>query len=94
MMREFAPCNRHLSIARIEDEDSKEGNVTTKVLLPDEYKASKDHGTYRVVGSAPDCLQEFRTDSLVVVEEHLVRSLRADKEYLIIPEGAVLMVSK
>jgi len=50
-MREFAPCNRHLSIERIEDED--EENVTTKVLLPDEYKTSKDHGIYRVVGSAP-----------------------------------------
>ena len=91
-MREFAPCNRHLSIERVEDED--EENVTTKVLLPDEYKTSKDHGIYRVVGSAPDCLREFRTDSLVVVEEHLVRSLRTDREYLIVPEGAVLMVSK
>lgn len=91
-MKKFMPCNRHLSLERIEDEN--EEDITTKVLLPDEYKIAKDHGAYGVVGVASDCVRKFRLHSVVVVEEHLVRTVKADKEYLIIPENGVLMVSE
>lgn len=91
-MRCYMPCNRHLLLERYNNENEEDS--TTKVLLPDGYKVAKDHGVYRVMGAAADCVQEFRTNSLVIVEEHLVRTLKAEEEYLIIPENGVLMVSE
>ncbi len=85
----YSPFNRHLML---EECEANEEAPISKVLVPDDYKAVKDFGTYRVVGKSMDCSPVFAVNSRVIVEESMVRSVSlGDKKIFIIPENFVVL---
>lgn len=85
------PMNRHLLVEKIE-ENIKEEEEDSLVLVPDDYKIDNQYGLYKILKCAKDC-EKFNEDFIsrrVIVENSMVQNIPLwGKTYYLILENYV-----
>ena len=75
----FKPCNRHLALQPIEEEEKKENTI----LVPDDYKVKvSPHALYRVCDVAKDCksFDDSVIDKNVLVNNSMIEEIKVNGE--------------
>ena len=88
---EFYPCNRHLFIRGIEDEEEAKEDAPPVVLVPDTYKVQvEEHGAYEVLGMSADCTIDMCCGDIALVDNSMVKEIKfKGKIYTVVLENYV-----
>ena len=83
----FKPCNRHLLIEPVEEDQIEE----TSILLPDDYKKENPFGTGRVISRSKGCEIDAQEGDIVVYSANMLESVTiGGKESFLLLENYVL----
>jgi co-chaperonin GroES (HSP10) len=83
----FKPCNRHLLIDPIEEDQVEQ----TGILLPDEYKSKNPFSVARVIGKSADCsLNVFPGEKVTYTTSMVENVTIGGKQFFLLLENYVL----
>ena len=83
----FKPCNRHLLVNRIEEDEIQNSGI----LLPEDYKAKNPFGVARVIKKSHDCSLDIYPGERVTYSSNMLQSITiGGKEFFLLLENYVL----